>query len=97
MRRRLGQLLKWAAVGVFILAAIRGWMFAIPFFFTIQTCAGSNCVWVFHGWNPVVWALLFLFVYLPLSPLVALWAAWPWLLVGALVRWAADRLSPAVA
>jgi len=61
---------------------------ALRVLFGVRLCAGpDDCRWILTGWHPVAIGALFLFAYLPLSPIVSVFCAWPGYLLCAILYW----------
>lgn len=79
---------------VLVVAFIYGEYSAIKLFFDVQVCYGpEECVWFAADWHWLASGGVFLFVYLPLSPLVSIMYAWPGYAVGASLQWLGQRMT----
>ena len=83
--RGLGQV-------VVALSTLYGEYWALRAFFEFELCAGpDHCRWILSEWHPVAIGALFLFVYLPLSPIVSVFYAYPGYLLAAILYLIAGR------
>lgn len=86
------DLFHWMGKAVLGCSFLYGEYYAVRTFFKVELCMGvGNCRWIFSEWHPVAIGALFLFVYLPLSPLVSLLGAWPGYAVACLLFWIGGR------
>ena len=85
MRRTLNKI----GLAITYLSMFYGFTCACRAFFKTGICEGTECRWILAGLPWGVVALIFLFVFLPISPFVSLFYGWVGCLVGTLLRLAA--------
>jgi len=78
----------WMGKTVLYGSFLYGEYYALRAFFTVELCMGvGNCRWILTEWHPVAIGALFVFVYLPLSPVVSLLGAWPGYAIACILLW----------
>jgi hypothetical protein len=90
----MGRVLEVVAGILFVPAYLYGLYRAVMLFFEVQRCSGTECVWIFDGWNPLVWGILFA-MYLPFTPLIAVVMALIYLIPSIVPWWIARRFERA--
>lgn len=88
MRRLLGGIADALLYLSFAYGLVRGCIA----FFQVQICRGwDNCYWFLEGFHWAIVALIFILVFLPISPFVSLFYSWPTYMLAAALKWFAIR------
>lgn len=84
-----------AYYSIMALSFVYGEVMAIRMFFQVEICRGiGNCSWVFDSMHPVFVWLIFIFIFLPFSPIITLLYAWPGYVLGLAVSWITKPRNP---